>query len=116
MQGIEVGNTIDAKHDRFAIDHEMPLSVLQRGVDDPRIALGPVIAIAGDQAHAVAIALDAQAVAVIFYFVKPVPLAGSVSFAVAERGKLLTVPFKSLLLGAADASLAAHRCSNFLCI
>jgi hypothetical protein len=41
------------------------------------------------------------------------------SFAVAGRGKLLTVPFKSMLLGAADAldkaSLAAHRCSNLLC-
>jgi hypothetical protein len=34
------------------------------------------------------------------------------------RGKLLTVPFKSVLLGAADATdeanLAAHRCSTFL--
>jgi hypothetical protein len=35
-------------------------------------------------------------------------------------GKLLIVPFKSVLLGAADATgeanLAAHRCSNFLCM
>lgn len=34
--------------------------------------------------------------------------------------KLLTVPFKSMFLGAADApdeaSLAAQRCSNFLCM
>jgi hypothetical protein len=40
------------------------------------------------------------------------------SFAVAGRGKLLAAPFKSMLLGAADATgetnLAAHRCSNFL--
>jgi len=34
--------------------------------------------------------------------------------------KLLTVPFKSMFLGAAgvpdEASLAAQRCSNFLCM
>jgi hypothetical protein len=42
------------------------------------------------------------------------------SFAAAGRGKLLTVPFKSMFLGAADAldkaSLAAQRCSSFLCM
>jgi len=41
------------------------------------------------------------------------------SFAFAGRGKFLRVPFKPMLLGAADATgeanLAAHRCSNFLC-
>jgi hypothetical protein len=41
------------------------------------------------------------------------------SLAFARRGKLLTVPSKPVLLGAADATgeanLAAHRCSNFLC-
>src|SRR5450755_3376751 len=31
--------------------------VLQCGLNDPRIGLGPVIAVAGDQAHAVAVAL-----------------------------------------------------------
>jgi len=43
-----------------------------------------------------------------------------VPFAVRGRGKLLTVPFKSMLLGAADApdeaSLAAQRRSNLLCM
>ena len=42
-----------------------------------------------------------------------------VSFAVAGRGKLLTVPFKSIAFERADApdeaSLAAHRCSKLLC-
>jgi hypothetical protein len=40
------------------------------------------------------------------------------SFAFAGRGKLVTPPFKSVLLGTTDATgeanLAAHRCSNFL--
>ena len=43
-----------------------------------------------------------------------------VPFAVRGRGKLLTVLFKSMLLGAADApdeaSLAAQRRSNLLCM
>jgi hypothetical protein len=42
-----------------------------------------------------------------------------VSFAVVTRGTLLTVPFKSRILGATnvpgEASLAAHRCSKLLC-
>jgi hypothetical protein len=40
------------------------------------------------------------------------------SFAFAGRDELLTVAFKAVSLGAADATgetnLAAHRCSNFL--
>jgi hypothetical protein len=40
------------------------------------------------------------------------------SFALVGRGKLLTVLFKVMFFGAADATgeanLAAHRCSNFL--
>ena len=35
------------------------------------IALGPVVAAARDQAHAVAVALQAEAVAVVFDLVKP---------------------------------------------
>jgi hypothetical protein len=52
----------------------MLLTVLQRGFNDPWISLGPVIAVAGNQPHAVAVALKAQAVAVIFDFVWPIRL------------------------------------------
>ena len=45
---------------------------LTRGFDDPGICAGPVAAIAGNQAHAIAIALDAQAIAVILDFVQPI--------------------------------------------
>jgi hypothetical protein len=38
--------------------------------DDPRISLGPVVAIAGDQAHTVAVADHDQPVAVVFNFVE----------------------------------------------
>jgi hypothetical protein len=76
MQSVEVGNTINAKNDGLAIDHELLHPVLQRGFDNPGIALGPVVSIAGNKPHAVAVALNAQPVAVIFYFVKPVRTGG----------------------------------------
>jgi hypothetical protein len=36
MQGVEVGNTIDPEDDGLAIDNELLLPVLQRGLDNPR--------------------------------------------------------------------------------
>src|ERR1035438_6318421 len=53
VQGVEVGNTIDAEDNGLAVNDELLLAVLQRGLDDPGIALGPVVSVAGYQAHAV---------------------------------------------------------------
>ena len=39
MQRVEIGDAIDAEDDRFTIDDELPVSVLQRGLYDPGIAL-----------------------------------------------------------------------------
>jgi len=41
----------------FTLYDKPLLPVLQRGLDDPRITVGSVIAAAHDQAHAVAVAL-----------------------------------------------------------
>jgi hypothetical protein len=71
-QGVEVGNAVDAEHHGLTIDDELLEPVLQRGLDDPREAAGPVVAAAGDQANASALALNVQAVAVVFDFVGPV--------------------------------------------
>jgi hypothetical protein len=54
----------------MAIDHELVVAVLQRRLDDPRIAVGPVVAALGDQAHPVAVAFQPQAVAIIFHLVQ----------------------------------------------
>jgi hypothetical protein len=35
MQSVEIGDAVDAKDHRFAIDDELLVSVLQRGLDDP---------------------------------------------------------------------------------
>ena len=72
VQGIEIGNAIDAEDDSLAIDDELLLSILECGFHDPRIAIGPVVAIAGDQAHTIAVALHAKPVTVIFDLVEPV--------------------------------------------
>jgi hypothetical protein len=71
VQRVEVGDAVDAEDDRLAIDDELLVSVLQRGLDDPEIALGPVVSAPRDQPHAIAGALDPQAVAVILDLVEP---------------------------------------------
>src|SRR6516165_3351757 len=76
VQGIEVGDAVDAEHHSLTVDHELPVPVLQRRFDDPRIAVAPVVPAAGDQADAVAITLQAQPVAVVFDLVKPVRAGG----------------------------------------
>jgi hypothetical protein len=47
MQGVEVGVTCDAQHHSFTIEHKMGLPDLQRRLDDPGKAVGPVVAATG---------------------------------------------------------------------
>jgi hypothetical protein len=72
VQGVEVGKTVDAQNDCLAIDHELLHPGFQRGLDNPGITLGPIVAVAGDQPDTVAVAFDAQPVAVILDFVDPI--------------------------------------------
>jgi hypothetical protein len=53
MQRVEVGDPISAEHDGIAVDDEAGLAHLVRRLDDPRIAVGKVVAALGDQADAV---------------------------------------------------------------
>ena len=59
------------RYHSLAIDHEMVLPVLQRGLDDPGEALGPIISALGDQPHALAIPLQAQAIPVHLQLMEP---------------------------------------------
>jgi hypothetical protein len=43
VQCVEIGVAITAKNDRFAIDHELRVPVLQRGLDDPGEAFASVM-------------------------------------------------------------------------
>ena len=66
VKGVEVGIAVHAADDGLAIDNELLLAVLQRGLDNPGVALGPVIAALGDQPDAISVALEPQAIAVEF--------------------------------------------------
>jgi hypothetical protein len=61
--------------------------VLERGLDDPGIASAPVIAVAGKQTHALALALNDQAIAVIFDFVEPGARRGDARASGGEAGQ-----------------------------
>jgi len=47
VQGIEVGDAVDAEHHRLAVDDEMAVPVPRRGLDDPETAVAPVPAVSG---------------------------------------------------------------------
>jgi hypothetical protein len=66
VQGVEVGDAVDAKHDGLAIDDELLVPVLQRAIHDPRIASGLVVAVPGEQVDAIAVADYDQALASYF--------------------------------------------------
>jgi hypothetical protein len=69
VQRVEIRVSINAQDDRFAIDHEL---LAEGRFHDPRMAIGPVVAASGDQAHAVAVGLDDQAITVVLDLMEPV--------------------------------------------
>jgi hypothetical protein len=56
----------------LAIDHKLLHPVLERGPDNPWIALGPVMAVGGDQFHTIAVALHDQTIPAVLEFVDPI--------------------------------------------
>jgi hypothetical protein len=80
-QGVEIRDAIRPEHDGLAIEDELLVSVLQRGLDDPGIALRPVIATARDQTNVITVAVNKQSKAVVFYVVQP---AGSRRYRIAS--------------------------------
>jgi hypothetical protein len=48
MQGVKVADTVDTQHNGFAIEHKLLDAVLQGGLGNPRIALRPIVAAAGN--------------------------------------------------------------------
>ena len=81
MQRIEVGNAIHPKGHGLAVDNKTLLPVLQRSFHNPRKTLGPVVTATGNQPHAVAVALNAQPVAVVLDLVEPIGAAGDLDAA-----------------------------------
>ena len=77
MQGVEIGDAVSAKHHGLAVNDELLVPVLQCRLDDPGKSLRPVVTAPPNQPNAIAVALDAQAVAVILDLVEPVRAAGT---------------------------------------
>jgi hypothetical protein len=48
MQSVEIGHPVDAEQHRLAIDDERARPVLQRRLDDQRITVDPVVAVASE--------------------------------------------------------------------
>jgi hypothetical protein len=57
VEGVEIGNAIYAKNDRLAINGELLSSDFQGSFHDPRMALGPIVAVAGKQPDPIAVAV-----------------------------------------------------------
>jgi len=66
VQAVEMGDAVDPEQHRLAVDDELLVAVPQRRFDNLREAAGPVVAVAGEQAHAIAVALNDQTVAIVF--------------------------------------------------
>ena len=58
VQAVEIRSPVDAEQHGLAIDHEGRMTVAQRGFDDQRKPIGPVVAVAREQALALVLALD----------------------------------------------------------
>jgi hypothetical protein len=71
VQGFEVRNAVGTQHHGFAIKNELLGPDTARGVHDPRVPVGPIVPVAGEQVHPVAIPLDDHAEAVVFDLVQP---------------------------------------------
>jgi hypothetical protein len=72
MQPVEVRHAVDAEQYRLAIEHERARAVLRCRFGDQGIAIGPIVAVAGEQPHALVFPLDDQAIAVMLDFVDSV--------------------------------------------
>ena len=72
VQAVEIRDAVYTEQDSLTINHKRGVTVAQGGLGDWRIAVAPVVAVASEQAHAFAFALDDQAITIVLDFVKPI--------------------------------------------
>ena len=77
VKRVKIGDAVDTEDDGLAVEDEPLLPVLERGLDNPEIALGPIVSAASDQPDAIAVALCAEAKAVLLDLVKPLRAGGN---------------------------------------
>ena len=88
MQPVEIRAAIDAEQHRLAVDHERSVSVSQRGLGDQRKSTAPVVTVAGEQAHALAVTLDEQVVTIVLDLVCQSGPAGTLASRVGMQGSI----------------------------
>ena len=88
MQAVEIRAAVDVKPHRLAVDHEGRTVVAQRGLGDQRKPAAPVVAVAGEQAHALAVTLDDQAVTIVLDLVCQSGPAGTLASRVGMQGSI----------------------------
>ncbi|WFU14382.1 hypothetical protein [Bradyrhizobium sp. CB3481] len=71
MEAVEIGSPINTDQHSFAIDNEGADPVAQRGLNDQQKSITPIVAVAREQPHSLALALDDQAIAIMLDFVDP---------------------------------------------
>ena len=72
MQSVEIRSAVRAKQDSFTVQDERGNANAVRRLNDQRITLGPVVAVACEQANALAFPVDGKAIAIVFDFVDPI--------------------------------------------
>ena len=72
MEAGKVGDAIDAQQHGFAVDNKMVRFDPPGTFRDERITAAPVVSIAGPEAHALALPLNDQAVAVMLHSMQPI--------------------------------------------
>jgi hypothetical protein len=86
VKGVEIGDAADVEDDGLAIDHELSMPVLRGALEDPGKAAAPVVAVAGEQAHAIPLAGHDQAVAVVLDFMEQAGVGGTALPLVGRQG------------------------------
>jgi len=77
MQRVEIGDPVSTQDHSFAVDHKLTNAVFQSSLTDPEEAARPVMATAADYPHTVAVTLNAHAIAIQLYFMKPFRAGGN---------------------------------------
>ena len=72
IQRRKVRDAINSEDHGFAIDHELALAQPPSSIDDPRIAIRPVMAVAGEEPNTVTVPLYDHAKPIVLDLVQPV--------------------------------------------
>jgi len=91
MQRVEIGITVNAQDHSLAVDDKMLGPVLQCSFNDPGESLCPIVSASGNQPNPIAIALNAQPVAVVLDLVKPLWTGGDL-YASGWKAELVLAP------------------------